>query len=160
MGDRLSFLVQAVERLKQKVFNGHVKCSAVYETPPWGNLNQNAFFNMVVGGTSSLEPQTILEKALDVENELGRQRTEKWGPRTVDIDILLIDNQLINFINLQVPHPYLHQRMFVLQPLAELEPHLMHPVIGKTMLALCANCSEETFSLVLSGQQFEEKLLA
>lgn len=158
MGDRLSFLLTAATLLREEVFDGRLKYSAVFETPPWGNTNQQPFFNMVVGGNSTFEPAIILKKVLEIEQSLGRQRSEKWGPRTIDIDILLIDNQIINLDHLQVPHPYLHERLFVLKPLVGLAPDLVHPVKGKSISALISSCPAEEFRQVLSGLEFEKLL--
>lgn len=129
MGNRLSNLKAAVLNLtpqmtvKQK--------SSVYETPPWGFTEQDAFLNQVVKVTTYLEPEPLLRHLKRMETALGRVPNFQNGPRVIDIDILFFDNMIINTPPLVVPHPRLHERAFVLVPLAEIEPDFVHPILQR-----------------------------
>lgn len=129
MGNRLSNLKAAVVNLtpqmtvKQK--------SSVYETPPWGFTEQDAFLNQVVKVTTYLEPEPLLRHLKRMETALGRVPNFQNGPRVIDIDILFFDNMIINTPPLVVPHPRLHERAFVLVPLAEIEPDFIHPILQR-----------------------------
>lgn len=129
MGNRLSNLKAAVLNLtpqmtvKQK--------SSVYETPPWGFTEQDAFLNQVVKVTTYLEPEPLLRHLKRMETALGRVPNFQNGPRVIDIDILFFDNTIINTPPLVVPHPRLHERAFVLVPLAEIEPDFVHPILQR-----------------------------
>ena len=129
MGNRLSNLKAAVLNLtpqmtvKQK--------SSVYETPPWGFTEQNAFLNQVVKVTTYLEPEPLLRHLKRMETALGRVPNFQNGPRVIDIDILFFDKMIINTPPLVVPHPRLHERAFVLVPLAEIEPDFIHPILQR-----------------------------
>ncbi len=129
MGNRLSNLKAAVLNLtpqmtvKQK--------SSVYETPPWGFTEQDAFLNQVVKVTTYLEPEPLLRHLKRMETALGRVPNFQNGPRVIDIDILFFDNMIINTPPLVVPHPRLHERAFVLVPLAEIEPDFIHPILQR-----------------------------
>lgn len=129
MGNRLSNLKAAVLNLtpqmtvKQK--------SSVYETPPWGFTEQDAFLNQVVKVTTYLEPEALLRHLKRMETALGRVPNFQNGPRVIDIDILFFDKMIINTPPLVVPHPRLHERAFVLVPLAEIEPDFVHPILQR-----------------------------
>ena len=98
------------------------RCSSVFETPPWGIEEQDSFYNLVAEVGFENAPLELLDICLRVENEMGRKRTVKWGPRLIDIDILEFHRKIIHSERLSLPHPYYTQRDFVLVPLAELEP--------------------------------------
>jgi 2-amino-4-hydroxy-6-hydroxymethyldihydropteridine diphosphokinase len=104
-----------------------VDCSAVYESEPWGKTDQPRFLNLVLEVETSLSPRALLQRCLEVEKGLGRVRAERWGPRTVDIDILLYGDRVIDEPGLQVPHPRLHLRSFALLPLLQLKPTATWP---------------------------------
>ena len=129
MGNRLSNLKAAILNLtpqmtvKQK--------SSVYETPPWGFTEQDAFLNQVVKVTTYLEPEPLLRHLKRMETALGRVPNFQNGPRVIDIDILFFDKTVINTPPLVVPHPRLHERAFVLVPLAEIEPDFIHPILQR-----------------------------
>jgi len=120
MGDREHHLSQALTGLDKAV--EIVKNSALYETLPWGEVNQDNFYNMVVEVRTDLLPTGLLRLCQKIENSLGRERHEKWGPRTIDIDILLYGDAQIDTQNLQIPHPHICERDFVIIPLAEINP--------------------------------------
>ena len=129
MGNRLSNLKAAVLNLtpqmtvKQK--------SSIYETPPWGFTEQDAFLNQVVKVTTYLEPEPLLRHLKRMETALGRVPNFQNGPRVIDIDILFFDKMIINTPPLVVPHLRLHERAFVLVPLAEIEPDFVHPILQR-----------------------------
>lgn len=110
--------------------------SPVYETEPWGLAEQPAFLNMAAAGKTTLEPAALLRLLKQVETELGRQPAERWGPRLIDLDLLFYDDLVLDEEELVVPHPHLHERAFVLVPLAEIAPQLPHPRLGLPVVAL------------------------
>jgi 2-amino-4-hydroxy-6-hydroxymethyldihydropteridine diphosphokinase len=110
-----------------------IKRSSWYETSPVGLADPEWFINGVFLLETDWQPRQLLEKVGEVEQALGRQRTGKWGPRTLDLDILLYDDRIIREPDLSIPHPELEKRRFVLEPLAEIAPDLVHPVFKKTV---------------------------
>ncbi len=130
LGDREANLRDAITRLGPL---GKVTAvSSFYETEPVDFLDQPWFLNCVVRLETDLPPQTLLQRLLEIERSLGRERLQPKGPRLIDIDILLFGNELIHEPGLTIPHPALHQRRFVLEPLAEIAPDVMHPTLKKT----------------------------
>ena len=123
LGDRLAFLAEAVKRLTTGSTQV-VRTSAVFETAPQGKVDQPAFLNLVAEVATDLDPVALLHSILALEQVLGRVRLERWGPRTVDIDILLYDDIAMNHPELTLPHPRMAERAFVLVPLLELDPSL------------------------------------
>lgn len=132
MGDRQAHCRDAVERLKNK---GIVikKVSSMYETKPWGLEEQPDFINMAVEAETGLSPEELLKTLKGVEKEMGRKETIKWGPRIIDLDILFYNDAIINMEHLQIPHPLLHKRDFVILPLSEIAPDKVHPVLKKNI---------------------------
>lgn len=114
------------------------KQSSMYETAPWGVEEQPGFINMAIEIETSLEPERLLQVLKGVEQEIGRQESYRWGPRIIDLDILLYADIIINSPILQIPHPLMHQRGFVLKPMSEIAPDVLHPVIKKTIGKLLA----------------------
>jgi 2-amino-4-hydroxy-6-hydroxymethyldihydropteridine diphosphokinase len=119
IGDREKHLRQAIELLDAKTGIAVVALSAVYETDPVGFTDQGAFLNMVVAIETDLKPPQLLAEALQIEQQLGRVRTIRWGPRLIDIDILLYGEERIELENLVIPHPAMTERAFVLVPLRD-----------------------------------------
>jgi 2-amino-4-hydroxy-6-hydroxymethyldihydropteridine diphosphokinase len=132
IGNREEYLQNAITALNSNPDITVLKKSSIYETEPYGNEEQEKFLNMVVQVETSLIPEKLLETTMKIENELGRVRTIRWGPRTIDIDILLYGNRVINTENLTVPHLELTKRAFVLIPLLEIAPDLRLPT-GETL---------------------------
>jgi len=131
LGDRQNYLNRALDMLAQLPGTRVLAASSMIETPPWGKTDQPAFLNMAAELETSLTPEELLERIRAIENALGRQRAEHWGPRTLDIDILVFEGEERDTPALKLPHPYLTERRFVLEPLAEIAPDLV--VRGKTV---------------------------
>jgi len=136
LGDRLALLAEAVSRLSVR-HTRLLRCSPVYETAPQGMTEQPSFLNLVVEAETDLTAAGLLEHVHAVEQALGRQRLVHWGPRTVDVDILLLDDMTLDDPDLTIPHPRLTERAFVLVPLLELRPDLTLPGTGARPLAQC-----------------------
>jgi 2-amino-4-hydroxy-6-hydroxymethyldihydropteridine diphosphokinase len=141
-GNRLENLENACQKIN--LFCGIIReKSSIYETAAWGKTNQSSFLNLVIEIKSDLSAPNLLENLLEIEKSLGRQRVEKWGARTIDLDILFFGCQIINTEHLQVPHPAIQQRRFTLVPLAEIAPNFIHPVLQKTCLQILDECPDE-----------------
>ena len=125
LGDRRETMRSAVEVIREVIDD--VRVSSLYESAAWGVTDQPAFLNAVVRGRTSLKPLDLLDAMQAIENDLGRVREQHWGPRLIDIDILLYGSAVIDEPRLQVPHPYMTQRGFVLRPLADLAAGLTLP---------------------------------
>jgi 2-amino-4-hydroxy-6-hydroxymethyldihydropteridine diphosphokinase len=142
LGDRLANLRLALTRLQTLARLEEV--SSLYETQPQGVSDQPLFLNAVCRVSTGLEPQALLRFLKNVERETGRQPGgERWGPRPIDLDILLYDDRVLDAPELTVPHPRLAERAFVLVPLCELAPELRHPLLGKTMKELLASVGKK-----------------
>ncbi len=140
LGDREGNLRDAIGRLGAV---GNVDAvSSFYETEPVDFLDQPWFLNCVVLLETDLAPKILIQRLLEIERAMGRERLQPKGPRLIDIDILLFSDEMINRPGLTIPHPALHERRFVLEPLAEIAPDLVHPVLKKTTRELLANFRE------------------
>jgi 2-amino-4-hydroxy-6-hydroxymethyldihydropteridine diphosphokinase len=138
LGDRLANLKEAIAALTPQM---EVKTkSQVYETPPWGYEDQPKFLNQVVKVTTYLDPELLLKHLKRLEVALGRKVSFPNGPRLIDIDLLLYDDLVLNKPSLVIPHPRLHQRGFVLLPLMDIAPDLVHPIHKKSVREMAAQC--------------------
>lgn len=136
LGDRILNIRNASGQISNEI-GQWLKASSFYETEPWGNKNQGMFLNRILKFRCSEKPDVLLEKLLSIEISLGRQRDgEVYSARTIDIDILLYGDIILSDNNLKIPHPRLHLRNFVLVPLAEIEPDLVHPVFNMSIREL------------------------
>jgi 2-amino-4-hydroxy-6-hydroxymethyldihydropteridine diphosphokinase len=126
-------------------------CSPVYETKPWGYTDQPAFLNQAVAGEANLSPVDLLTHLKKIETTLGRKPTFRYGPRQIDIDILFYDDLILQTPALILPHPRLHERAFVLAPLADIAPNLVHPGLGKSVRELLAEADRTGVELFQSG---------
>jgi 2-amino-4-hydroxy-6-hydroxymethyldihydropteridine diphosphokinase len=134
IGNRKNYIHNAIILLGNNPEITVVKQSSLIETKPVGPIEQDLFINAVIEISTSLTPQELLATCLAVEEQIGRVRTQRWGPRTIDLDILLFADRIIAGANLKIPHPELSMRAFVLVPLAEIAPKIQHPVLRMTAL--------------------------
>jgi 2-amino-4-hydroxy-6-hydroxymethyldihydropteridine diphosphokinase len=142
IGNRLKQLEKAREQVEGKI-GKIVKKSKVYETQPWGENEQDEFLNQALEVESKLKPKKVLEKIAEIEKLMEREETYKWGPREIDIDILMYEDEMICEMDLTIPHPFLHERRFTLIPLSEIAPDLYHPIMGATILDLLLECEDQ-----------------
>ena len=134
LGDRLANLQSALTLLRAVMSVTHA--SSVYETAAWGYTEQPNFLNLCVSAETSLTPDDLLNTIKTIEADIGRKPTKQWGPRLIDIDILLYADRSLNEQHLVIPHPFLAQRAFVLVPLAEIAPDVVHPTKQMTIAKL------------------------
>jgi 2-amino-4-hydroxy-6-hydroxymethyldihydropteridine diphosphokinase len=140
-GDRQLWLQKAMELLAHDC-GTTVSKSSLYETAAWGITTQPDFLNMALQLQTTLTPSQLITAILNIETSLGRQRTIKWGPRIIDIDILFYNDVVLQTPDLTIPHPFLQDRRFILAPLAEIAPTYMHPVFNKTVTQLLTDCTD------------------
>lgn len=144
LGDRELIMRQAIEKIQTEIGLVSAK-SARYETEPWGNTDQPAFINMAIAVQTILEPSEVLERALNIEKDLGRTRLVRWGSRTIDIDLIFYADEIIEIQGkLSIPHPEMQNRRFVLEPLAEIAPDYTHPVLKKSVKDLLHSLTDNT----------------
>ena len=143
IGDREQFLKNAIKKLDNRSDSFVTKVSGFIETEPYGNVQQDKFLNGCLELRTLLAPSELLKRVNEIEQEEGRVRTLHWGPRTLDIDILLYDNETVYTDNLKIPHTDMHNRMFVLGPLCEIAPFAIHPVLGKSVMRLKEKLEEK-----------------
>jgi len=141
LGDSEKYLRDACDLINIRLGKVLVS-SSLYCTASWGKYDQPDFINQVLALETQLSPENLLAGILMIETTLGRERSEKWGSRIIDIDILLYASEIIDQPDLKIPHPFLHQRRFCLQPLCEIAPGLIHPILVKEMKELLADLSD------------------
>ncbi|MBK6504503.1 MAG: 2-amino-4-hydroxy-6-hydroxymethyldihydropteridine diphosphokinase [Ignavibacteria bacterium] len=150
-GDRLAFIESAVDNISRIDSTSLLRVSAVYETEPWGIRDQNFFLNCVTEITTGLDAHAISGRLKEVEKLIGRTNSSKWHEREIDIDLLFYGDMIVNSNNLRVPHAEVENRKFVLVPLNEIVPELVHPVSGKT-IAEFLEASKDNLEVNLFGR--------
>jgi len=149
LGDRLQSINQA-QHLIQSRIGMVVRSSSIYETAPWGVLDQPSFLNQVLAIETELNADEVLLNILKIEQELGRVRHQRWAARLIDIDILYYNDLVSDNPALTIPHPRLHQRRFTLAPLAEIAPEYIHPIFNMTNRELLLTCADESAVSIIS----------
>jgi len=141
LGERAQYLAQSKVYIEAQI-GKIIRQSSMYETASWGDTAQHPFLNQVLYLETSLDADSILETCLAIEKKIGRVRGAKWDARIIDIDILFFNNDIIENEQLKIPHPFLHLRRFVLTPLHEIAPHLVHPVLHQDITTLLQKCED------------------
>jgi 2-amino-4-hydroxy-6-hydroxymethyldihydropteridine diphosphokinase len=141
-GDKILHMQRA--RANIELICGRIlQISSLYQTAPWGETDQADFLNQVLLIETAMSPESLLKAILSIEENLGRKRSVKNAPRTIDIDILFYDRLILEVPGLCIPHPRISERRFVLEPLDEIAPGFQHPVLGKTIHQLLLECTDE-----------------
>jgi len=143
LGDRLANIRKAIELMRKEGIE-IIDKSSVYETEPVGYKEQGWFLNSAVKGKTELSPRRLWKRLEKIEKSMGREREVKWGPRIIDLDILFYGNKILNGKELQIPHSELHKRRFVLVPLREIAPKLVHPICKKTVSELLRDLKDNS----------------
>ncbi len=136
LGDREENIKEVIKLIDNHPLIKIIKISPIYETEPVGFKDQDWFLNLVIELETSLLPQELLAILEEIEIKLGKKIERKWGPRTIDLDILLYDDIILDLPELQIPHKLMHERAFVLIPLAQIAPNVKHPMLNKTIKEL------------------------
>ena len=142
LGDRVINLKTAEEMVDQQC-GPVIQTSSIYETAAWGNTDQPPFLNQALGIETDLNAKQLIRHILKIEKLMGRIRKEKYGPRIIDIDILLFNQEIYDYPFLKIPHPELQNRRFALMPLAEIAAGIIHPVFNKSISHLLIECKDE-----------------
>ena len=144
LGDKIKNLEFALKSLSNQI--GEItRISSVYETEAWGVQNQDNYYNIAVEINTPLFPLVLIKKLLEIETSLGRVREKKWDSRIIDIDILFFENYIISTDHLQLPHPYLEKRNFVLEPLNEIVSNFVHPKRRQNISELQSSCPDKSW---------------
>jgi 2-amino-4-hydroxy-6-hydroxymethyldihydropteridine diphosphokinase len=141
LGDRAAYLHMAQTKIADTCGN-ITNTSSIYETAAWGNTSQPSFYNQAIVVSTTLSPEALMDQLLSIELEMGRVRDQKYGPRTIDLDILMIDGLVFNTEKLTIPHPQMHNRRFALLPMVEVAPTLKHPLLDQSIEDLLQNCPD------------------
>ena len=150
LGNRLANIRKAIELMKREGIE-IIDESSIYETEPVGYRKQGWFLNSVVKGRTELSPRRLWKRLEKIEKSMGREKEIKWGPRIIDLDILFYGNKILNGKQLHIPHSELHKRKFVLVPLGEIAPELVHPVLKKTISELLRDLKDNSQVELLKG---------
>lgn len=151
LGDKRDNCLKAIDRINALPGCRVMAQSGFYLTEPVGVKGQDWYLNCVIALSTDMSAQDLLKRLLAIEADMGRERKGRWDPRLIDLDILLFGNEVIDEKGLQVPHPLMHLRRFVLVPMVFLAPNLIHPVLGKTMVELLSISPEEAQSVIPLG---------
>jgi 2-amino-4-hydroxy-6-hydroxymethyldihydropteridine diphosphokinase len=143
LGDRLLYLQQALDKIDKRL-GPIVRCSSLYESAAWGDRDQQDFYNAMCEIHTEITPLNLLGELQSMEKELGKSKTRIWGPRTLDLDIIYYGQKIIVEKDLIIPHPNMYLRNFVLQPLAEIAPEFIHPLMKKKTKSLLRECPDQT----------------
>ncbi|MFV3010885.1 2-amino-4-hydroxy-6-hydroxymethyldihydropteridine diphosphokinase [Clostridium botulinum] len=135
MGEKENYIKRALEKIEERGMK-IIKVSSIYETEPYGVLDQDSFLNGVVKIETNLTPEDLIEELLNIEKQLDRVRERRWGPRTIDLDIIFYDDLIINEKDLVIPHKDMENREFVLKPLCDIDENFIHPVLKKSVREL------------------------
>jgi 2-amino-4-hydroxy-6-hydroxymethyldihydropteridine diphosphokinase len=141
LGDRAAYLHMAQTKIADTC-GDITNTSSIYETAAWGNTSQPSFYNQAIVVSTTLSPEALMDQLLSIELEMGRVRDQKYGPRTIDLDILMIDGLVFNTEKLTIPHPQMHNRRFALLPMVEVAPTLKHPLLDQSIEDLLQNCPD------------------
>jgi len=152
LGDRLANIRKAIELMKEAGIE-IIDEASIYETEPLGYKEQGWFLNSVVKARTELSPLRLWKRLERIEKSMGREREVKWGPRIIDLDILFYGDKILNGRELRIPHPELHKRKFVLIPLEEIAPKLVHPVLKKTISELLRDLKDNSQVKLLVGKR-------
>ncbi len=150
-GDRKVMIARAIQMIEVSI-GPILGSSAMYETKAWGKIDQNDFINIALEVEHYLSPTGLLSQVNKIEDTIGRVRKEKWRSRKIDIDILFMEDVVVDSEKLTIPHKWMHKRNFVLDPMAELAPDFIHPVLDKTILELQCESTDETPTLRLESE--------
>tara|TARA_B100000900_G_scaffold25491_1_gene19800 strand:- start:4719 stop:5216 length:498 start_codon:yes stop_codon:yes gene_type:complete len=142
IGDRVYYLNLAKRFIIDEV-GSVLNESRIYESAPWGVINQDHYLNEIIEVNTVDDPHTVLKKILNIEKKIGRVRKQKWSSRVIDIDIIFYTNFIINKKNLIIPHEHMHKRNFVLLPLNEIAADFLHPIFKKTVNELMLKCTDK-----------------
>lgn len=142
IGNTLDIFQNALLAIEKKL-GKIIQKSSIYQTAAWGKEDQNDFLNQVILIETSFDAKKLLDSLLTIELLFERKRIERWGPRTLDLDLLSFDNQIENSESLVLPHPRIQERKFILVPLAELNPNWVHPMLRKSVSELLDNCADQ-----------------
>ncbi|KEI86262.1 2-amino-4-hydroxy-6-hydroxymethyldihydropteridine diphosphokinase [Clostridium botulinum] len=135
IGEKESYIKRALEKIEERGMK-IIKVSPIYETEPYGVLDQDSFLNGVVKIETNLTPEDLIGELLNIEKQLDRVRERRWGPRTIDLDIIFYDDLIINEKDLVIPHKDMENREFVLKPLCDIDENFIHPVLKKSVREL------------------------
>lgn len=140
-GDKKAHINKAINDIETKI-GKTTQRSSLYKTAAWGKTDQSYFINQVIEIRTEIAPIDLLDTVLSIERKQGRVRKEKWGARSIDIDILFYDRAIVELPRLVIPHPFISERRFVLTPMHELAPDFQHPVLERSIAELLADCPD------------------
>ena len=153
IGDRKVHIARAIQMIEESI--GPIwASSAYYETEAWGKGDQDDFINIALEVEHYMTPNQILKTVNRIEDDLGRERKEKWGARTIDIDIIFVEDIVVDTDKLTLPHKWMEKRNFVLYPMVEIAESFIHPVLNKTLAELLEEC-EDTTKITRLKSEFE-----